>query len=188
MVVLMSEYKGQLKTAIYSMIVLAVLSFIASIPLAVSSNNYSSIQAVYSGILLADLLRQIALFCSLIAVSLYSVPWLKVRVEFVEQKYLMIFFMVVFSGALLYSSLTTIQDLIAKCPAEITGKVIDKKEVHLLKGSVEFHVRIDTSKQDFTMIGDNSLNGFDEVKVGEYVKIFYGENTKQIFLIRKANL
>lgn len=183
----MSEHEGQLKTVMYTMIVLAVVSFIASIPLSASINNYSNIQAVYSGILTGDLLRQIALFCSLIAVSLYSVPWLKARVDIVEQKYLMIFFLVVFSGALFYSSLTTIQDLIAKRPIEITGKVIDKKEVHLLKGTVEFHVRLDTSKQDFTMVGDNSLNGFDAVQVGQYVRIFYGGSTNQIFLIRKAN-
>lgn len=183
----MSNYKEKfsLKTAIFILIAISTVAFFSSIFFVVSTNNYYNIQSLYLGVLMAALLRNIALLCVLTAVWLYIASWVKTKVEIMEQKYLVIFFVVIFSVALILSTAPIVEDLVVRNPVEINGTIAAKSEVQLPKGSVEYHIRIDTIKEDFLMVGDNSRNGFDNVRIGDNVKIFYGSHTKKVFLIRR---
>ena len=146
--------------------------------------DYKNIQATYMSLLKSDLCRYLALF--ILSLSVGTLVWNKYRTNkeinggFTIIIIILVIMYFVHSARELYP---TINELAIQRPLEIEGIVISKKESRP-KGRVKYYINLDTYRDHFVVAGDNSRNGYETSREGDYVKVWYGKISKKAYFIK----
>ncbi len=174
------------KKAEYALVTGTLLLLAASVVFGLRV-NYSNLESVYYNYLFMDLTRELAGILFGFFALITAAKMLSQKIELPEAKVFTIGIAVVAIASAALVAKGTVKDLTSS-PTGVESYVYEKWEQRTYGKFPSIRTFISLySGQQFEVTTDVYLNGYDQVNVGDKVRLWYSFNSKNAYLIEKIN-